>query len=138
MIKPARLFDLFPGYIFQSINDILTTFHHGDDVFKFIDSKMFPFFTSGHSDYLTLNLHEVLERNLMASVYYISAGDTNFRGFVKIYENFNQMLITVIDCYVKGYYFLDDDGILDDDSIEVANLSFANNPLSPYWKRMLE
>jgi len=123
---PMENFYLFPTYYLLSINEI-------DEIlqinfFNFNEQKLLPILSSGHGEYLAISL------KLPHQIFLIQFALPDLDTCTSIYDNINVMLETIILCYERKYFYIEQDSLLDMDFDKSWALSKKMNPNSDYWK----
>lgn len=55
---------------------------------------------------------------------------------ISIFDSLESLFISVVECFDKGVYFIDEEGKIDYENIDMKYEIFENNnPRSDYWKR---
>lgn len=125
-IEDQRLMDFLPGYLLirdaeyesftQSVKEMIP---NGED-------KYYPILVNYSSDFYALKVSEGKENGI-----FLIEHDADEP--TKIHHSFEDFLRTIIACYKRKIYFLDDDGYLDMDFYEEQLIGQKYNPDIDYW-----
>jgi hypothetical protein len=124
---------LFPTYMLNSFDYIKIVISSQDMIYQFIDNRMFPMFSSGYGEHLTISLDELSKGEKNAPIYYVYSGDTDRQGYTIMYDNFSAMMDTIQNCFQKGYYFFDSNGHVKKQFKPAWTLSKKMNKKTEYW-----
>lgn len=104
-----------------------------EHIFKLTKYGFLPLFSTGHGEYLAINLKDYLNKPNETPIYYLSTWNPDFELYTSIYDSFYQIFVTVNECFKKGVYFMDDGGLIDIDIDKYYEISKKMNPNSEYW-----
>ncbi|HTB30671.1 MAG TPA: SMI1/KNR4 family protein [Bacteroidia bacterium] len=134
-VQAAEVFYLFPGFFFNSIEEIQEAIKADENIFEFKTKGFLPLFSSGRGEYLALNLNEFSNKPKTTPIYYLSTWNPELELYTTIYDSFRQMLVTVNKCFKYDAYFMSSvHFMLDYDYKKYNKISKEMNPNSEYWK----
>jgi hypothetical protein len=91
---------------------------------------MFPIFDFG-GDFHLINLNS--NSPSFGQIFFYASG-LEFDSMISIYDNLDSCIHSIIDCYQKNIYFLNEDGFIDKDIQVELSVGTRFNPNSEYWK----
>ncbi len=134
--NPTDIFYLFPGFFFNSIEEMQNIMDAIESTYKVKENSFLPLFSSGHGEYLALNLKDYSNNPDATPIYYLSTWNPELELYTPIYDSLYQMFNTVNECFKQKAYFVNNtDLMLDKDSKRRKQISKKMNPNSDYWKR---
>jgi hypothetical protein len=123
---------LFPIYMINSIEYSKLVISTQDSIYNFKKTQMFPLFSSGYGEHLTVKLEDIRKLGSMAPIYYTYSGNPNRQGYVLMYSSFEALINTITICYQKDLYFFEDNCV-EEDFDGAWQLSKKNNSKAEYW-----
>jgi hypothetical protein len=106
---PPENFYLFPNYFLKTIDHIRLQYE--ENKLQIIENEMFPIFSSGLGEYLTIDL----KCGENSKIYCLQSWNPDADTYTTIYDSFEIMLDTIIACYKDNAYFTSGEGLLDMD-----------------------
>jgi hypothetical protein len=118
----------FPGFYWLSWEDAMTNL----SVFK-KDSRWkpqwLPVFANGGGDFYAVDCEKGSDSLCAVVGFLLGEPEQDIE-----YETLGSMLETVLDCYRRGAFFVDDRGYLEINNQLHAEIARAHNPSVPLWK----
>jgi hypothetical protein len=132
---PVRKSYLFEGFYLNSMLEMQTIMETNERFYKLKEHGFLPLFSTGHGEYLALNLKDYSINPEKTPLYYLSTWNPEFELYTSMYDSFYQMLNTVNECFKQNGCFINtEDFMLDYDSKIYNRISKGMNPNSEYWK----
>jgi len=100
----------------------------------FIEPNYFPLFSNGKDDVLLIDLDQDSDTYSMMSLYSPALLGNNGSP-VTIYDSFSLMLQTILECYNKNAYWIDQDNLQVDNDLRY-DIACQLNPGSQFWQYM--
>jgi hypothetical protein len=100
---------------------------------NFWPSNLFPLFESSGGDYFLIDLDK--NSNESKKIFFFSPSNPYFQGTISKFDSLLCLIESIIECYEKDIYKLDDKAgeLLIQPKLE-TEVFRKNNPLSEYWK----
>ncbi|HTB99703.1 MAG TPA: SMI1/KNR4 family protein [Ferruginibacter sp.] len=131
---PVRKSYLFAEFLFNSIEKIQKIMDSVESTYKLKKNGFLPIFSTGHGEYLALNLKDYSNKPETTHVYYLGTWDPECDLYTTIYDSFYQMFVSVNACFKQDVYFIDDKGLIDINFTKYFEISKKMNPNSDYWR----
>ncbi|MDP9933828.1 hypothetical protein J2T11_000152 [Paenarthrobacter nicotinovorans] len=117
---------LLPGYFFLSLDDALEVYERFVDQFQ-ENPNWFPILADGGSSYSFVDCSNVTEQ----PVYRFNFDDDEHKVE---FRSIRDMLATYAEAYIKGFFFVDENGWIEMDDDAYWDLAAEMNPTAPYWQ----
>jgi hypothetical protein len=125
-VNSIRLFYLFPRFFLNTIESVQEIIDLSD-FYDFRRNKLFPLFSSGHGEYLAIDI-------ISGKIIYCSVANIDLETFTTIYDSFSSFLQTINYCYENNIYCLDNKSLLTSDLRMEIEISKQYNNESEFWK----
>jgi len=125
---------IYPYVTFLPEGQIESLFFGEDDAARRLrEQKLLPLFSTSSEELLAVSIELMAEED-DSPVYILGNDSGGFERPVAIYDGLASLFRTANACYEKGYYFIDREGLLEENFDAAYELSSLLNPRSPFWK----
>lgn len=131
---PVDCFKITPLFFFNSLKNISQIIGEDADTREFRKRNQIPLFSSGHGEFLSLDINELNENPEKAICYYVSTWNPEFDLYTPMYRNIFCFFNAVIECYNAGVYY-NEGGIIECDQEQEYKITLKHNKsLLDYWR----
>jgi len=125
----------FPGALFFSLEMAIEIYSARITKDKYWKNKMFPVFGSGGGEFYLIDLD--INSPGYKKIFYYCLNETDFEVIVSYFDSLEAGLMTILECYNEGAYYLESDDendqMLNSHSAIERKISRRLNPNSEYW-----
>lgn len=118
---PCSIEESFRAYLYYSVEN------------SFWTTNLFPLFESSGGDYFLIDFNK--NSKGFKKIFFFSPSNPYFQGTISIYDSLLLLIESIIECYEKNIYKLDEamEELIIQPKLE-TEVFRKNNPLSEYWK----
>ncbi|MDQ3109052.1 MAG: hypothetical protein M3R17_04075 [Bacteroidota bacterium] len=130
----TETFKITPRFFFNSINSIKEIVGGADSVLEFKLRNQIPLFSTGHGEYLSVNVSQLSSDPQNAGLFYVSTWNPEFEFYTLMFDNVFTFLETTIECLENGAYYKNEDGVLELDFDKEYEIATRLNKKATYWR----